>query len=300
MTAALRTRQETGSIGRAAGFASIVVALDLEASGDRALPVVRALAERSGVPVELFTVSSPNLAEEVDTFELQRRATDLGLSRYATAILHDADPATAIVRHVEDRGDALLVMATSAKRPITGLFLGSVSEDVLSLIDRPVLLVGPRVVDPSLDKPTLVACVDSTDIGEAAVPAIADWTRTFAGTEICVAEVVAPGSSGSPVDGHESSHVKSFARRLAGYGVVASWEVLHGAGQPDVAITDFAERVTDPILVATSVRWTDGRLHWHSTTRRLVQRSIWPVLVVPAGARRQPGTANGRGERAQA
>jgi nucleotide-binding universal stress UspA family protein len=274
---------EAGRVGDAAGFRSIVVALDLEASGDRALPTVRALAELSDVPVELITVSSPNLAEEVDAFELERRAKELGAADLRTTIIHDDDPAVAIVRHVEDRGDALLVMATSAKRPISGLFLGSVSEDVLNLSERPVLLVGPRVVRPLLDHPTLVACVDSSNIGAAAVPAITAWMHTFARTQLCVTEVITPDASSTLCDGHESSNVKGFVRKLADAGVVASWEILHGDGQPDGAILNFGDLVTDPVFLATSVRWTDGRMHWHSTTRRLVQRATAPVLVVPAG-----------------
>ena len=42
-------------------FTSLVVALDLEATGDRALPVVRALSRLADVAVELVTVSSPRL-----------------------------------------------------------------------------------------------------------------------------------------------------------------------------------------------------------------------------------------------
>ena len=74
----------------------------------------------------------------------------------------------------------------------------------------------------------------------------------------------------------------AIAAMLADLGVTANWDVLHG-GEPDVWLGDFADRVTDAIFVTTSVRWTDGHLHRHSTTRRLVQRSAHPVLVVPPG-----------------
>ena len=45
-------------------FRSIVVALDLESGGDRALPVARQLAATGNLPVTLLTVSSPHMSED--------------------------------------------------------------------------------------------------------------------------------------------------------------------------------------------------------------------------------------------
>ena len=50
---------------------TLVVALDLASDGHRALPVVRALAELGVVDVELLTVSTPNLADDVDRVRAQ-------------------------------------------------------------------------------------------------------------------------------------------------------------------------------------------------------------------------------------
>jgi nucleotide-binding universal stress UspA family protein len=93
-------------------------------------------------------------------------------------------------------------------------------------------------------------------------------------------EVVARPAAGG-ADAQDSSPARSFAGLLADHGVQASWDVLRG-DEPDAVLIEFGRRLCDPIFVATSVRWTDGRFHWHSTTRRLVQRSTRPVLVVPA------------------
>ena len=210
-----------------AGFRSIVVALDLEAGGDRALAVVRSLAELGEVPVELLTVSSPNLAEDIDAYELSRRAEANG---WAERGLHDRP------RRRSGAGDrrahgaatgALLVMATSARPPLTGHFLGSVSEEVLRLANRPVLLVGPSVPrDTAIGEPTLVACIDEADVAEAAFPAIAAWTRTFGGADPWLCEVLPRHRSAS--DGDEAAHLRRFAAMLADLGVAANWDVLHG------------------------------------------------------------------------
>jgi nucleotide-binding universal stress UspA family protein len=273
---------ETGRTTDAAGFTSIVVALDLEANGDRALPVARGLAELGEIPVELLTVSSPHVAEGVDVFELRRRAADNGWPDDCYTIAHDNHPARAIVDLIQRHDDTLLVMATSAKPPLAGHLSGNVIEEVLEAIDQPVLLVGPNV--PSsyhVRRPTLVACVDHTDVAAASVPSIARWVGTFDSGETWVTEVIPTGRGAIRAGSNASEHVRHLAQLLADQGVPASWGVLCG-DEADVRLEEFGDRLADPIFVATSVRWTDGRLHWHSTTHQLVQRSTRPVLVVPA------------------
>ena len=59
-------------------FKTLVVALDLEADGDRALRVVQALARLGPVRVDLVTVSSPGMPTAADAYELERRARRFG------------------------------------------------------------------------------------------------------------------------------------------------------------------------------------------------------------------------------
>jgi nucleotide-binding universal stress UspA family protein len=281
VTSAVEYDSETGRVDHAAGFRSLVVALDLEATGDRALAVARALAERGGIGVELLTVSSPGVGEDVDTYELSRRGKANGWPADSCVVAHDNQPAKAIVEHVARRPGALLVMATSAKAPLAGHLLGSVSEAVLGVIDRPVLLVGPHVLDDfAIGEPTLIVCLDRTNAAEAAIPVVAAWDRTFGGTEPWVTEVL-PRGEAARRGPDPSSHVRHFARQLRQLDVVASWGLLHGA-DPAGRLQGFANSLTDPFFVATSARLTDGRLHWRSTTRELIARSTRPVLVVPA------------------
>ena len=127
------------------GFQSIVVALDLEDGGDRALPVARSLPTRSDVRVELLTVASPNVPDDVDAYELRRRAETYGWPDAVCTVVHDDRPVRGIAEHVAGRPGAVLVMATTAKSSLRKRLLGSVTEDVLRTVDRPVLLVGPAV-----------------------------------------------------------------------------------------------------------------------------------------------------------
>jgi nucleotide-binding universal stress UspA family protein len=261
---------------------TLVVALDLASDGDRALPVVRALAELGVVDVELLTVSTPNLADDVDRVELSRRATANGWPAHSYVVLHGYNPAEAIVDHLDRRDSSLLVMSTSAKRPIVGHFLGSVSERVLRVIDHPVLLVGPHV-PPSFQWscPTPIVCVDDADVTMEAVPTIAAWMQTFHSGSPWIVEVVPAATGGTPPDSVESSHAQRLAGAFSTHGINASWDVLHG-GAPEDCLDMFADQFPEPMFITTSTRWTDGHLHWKSVTRQLVQRSPRPVLVVPA------------------
>lgn len=172
-------------------FTSIVVALDLEREGDRALHIFGSLSALTAMTVELLTVASPGIPEEADAFELRRRATANGWPADCYTILHDDDPARAIADHVNARPGALLIMSTTAKSPLRRRFLGSVSEAVLSRVHGPVLLVGPHVpADADMSRPTLVACVDSTDAATRALPVITAWARTFTSATPWVVEVL--------------------------------------------------------------------------------------------------------------
>jgi hypothetical protein len=60
-------------------FSSIVVPLDLERLGDRALPVARSLAALGGLPIELLTITSPRMEGLRDAWLLERRVKAYGI-----------------------------------------------------------------------------------------------------------------------------------------------------------------------------------------------------------------------------
>jgi len=256
---------------------TLVVALDLEPDGDRALRIVQSLARTGPAVVELVTVSSPGMPTAADEFELRRRLDEYGWDPASWSILHEVDAARAIVEHAARR-DALLVMATSARRPWTSGVFGTTTHDVLRQTDRPVLLVGPQVSwsyrPPST---TLVTCVDASDTAARAVPAILAWQQTFDSLPPQLAEVL-------PVDADPSAaacRLATAADILNAQHVHAQRHIIHH-DDPVEGLELLAERFVGPVYVTTSARYTDGRLHWHSTTQQLIHRATCPVLVVPA------------------
>ena len=266
-------------------FTSIVVALDLEATGDRALPFAASLAALGELDVELLTVSSIGMPTAVDSFELERRASAHRLVDYSCAVLRADDAGATIVEYLASRPGALLAMGTTAKGPVAGHLFGSVSEHVLGHIASPVLVAGPRTAGHRLVSPTMIACVGDSDRVEAAAPPIVSWLRTFGG-EACVATVQPSGASGDIVDARE--RVRQLAERLTAIGAGHPAQRILRGDDPVASLEDLAHGFADPVFAAVSARWTDGRFHRHSVTRNLVRHSTWPVLVVPA----QPAIAD--------
>ena len=259
-------------------FRTFVVALDLGDDGDRALPVVEALASRGPVAVELVTVSSPGMPAEADSWELERRAARFSNCRATWNVIVDSDIARGLLQHVAGRPDSVLVMTTSARRPLTAALFGGVVHDVLRNTDGPVLLVGPQVVMRVALGTTLIACVDASDAATWAVPAIVSWQRALSGMPPRVVEVV-PDDGGHATTSQQ--HVNAMTSLLAIDRVEAVATVVHH-DDPVIGLEQVADRVPGAIYVTASGRYTDGRPHLHSTTRDLVRRATRPVLIVPA------------------
>ena len=264
-------------------LSSIVVAVDLERSGERALPVALALGQLVGLPVEIVTVASRDRSGARQVIDLDRRASALGVAARSIVVLHDDDPGRAIAAQVNNCDGALLVMATTARSALGVPVHGSVSEEVLGHVRQPVLLIGPNVQEPChMAKATLVACVDGSDSAEAALPVMVSWARSFGGPRPWFVEVIPPLGASFTAEGGdlESTHVRSFVERLAADGIGASWRVLRGT-DPVATLREFADDISGSVLVVTSERWP-GSSHWYSTARKLVRWSPRPVLLVPA------------------
>ena len=265
-------------------FSSIVVPLDLGETGDRALPIVRSLAQAGGLPIELLTITSPRMVGLQDAFELDRRVKVHGIGPHSIHVLYDDDAGRAITSHVAEREDALVVMASTAKGVFAERMLGSVSEHVLAHAHRPVLVVGPHVdVSGWAGAPTLVVGVDDSVSAEAAVPVIATWERTFGGAVHLVEVAPRPVAVGGGWGDEAATAIDQIARRLADHGVDVSGQMVPGGGAPATRLEEFASDLGNAVFVATSSNWTSAKPHWHSTTRTLARRSRRPVLVVPAG-----------------
>ena len=197
-------------------FTSLVVALDLEDTGDRALPLAASLAALGSLPVELLTVSSPGMPTAVDVYELEGRAsTTHRLDDYSCVVLADEDAGAAIVEYMAARPTALLVMGATARGALTGHLVGRVSEYVLGHIGGPVLVAGPRTTHHRLVSPTLIACVGDSDRVDAAAPPIMSWLGSFGGPAWTVTVEPTGASDGTIA---ASQRLRQLADRLVAIG----------------------------------------------------------------------------------
>jgi nucleotide-binding universal stress UspA family protein len=257
-------------------FKNLVVALDLESDGDRALPVVEALTRRSSARVDLITVSSPGMPSTVDAWELERRARRHGWERDGWTVVHDVDVADGIVQHAAGVADPLVVMATDARGSLAGRLVPGIPHDVLRRWGGPVLLIGPNVPHGwAPPRTTLVAWVGRED-PTGVVAAILAWQRTFEARPPVLVDVVRSGEPGGPVAGR----LAAVAEQLAAAGVPADTTVLHGDDRVST-LDAHAGRLDGAVHVAASAHLAEGRVHWHRTTRELLRGAARPVLVVP-------------------
>ena len=176
------------------------------------------------------------------------------------------DVAAAIVEHVRARDGALQVMGTGGTYLLSHA-RRSVASDVLERLCQPALLLGP-LCSPQFGASTLVIGVDRMGETQPGIKVADAWRRTFGAVESRLVDVVA-----------ESSWPPEATDEVIDAPVGAT--VLR-TNDPATALVAFAETLDEAIFVLTSDRWPGGRSHWYSTTRRVVQTTSRPVLVVPS------------------
>ena len=261
-------------------FNSLIVATDLASAPDRALDVATKLAGLGQLSVEVLTVVPPGA--NPPHVERRRHASAESTGARLTVAV-DENVATAIVEHVRGREGALLVMDTAGAGLVSGV-RRSITGDLLGRLPQPVLLLGPSVPsEVPLATSTLVAGIDRTHADGPALSVITSWQRTFGGQPPRVVDVVAASGwpAGTVDQATERRVLDGIVEALASEGVDAAADVLHGA-DPVTSLLAFAEGLGDPVFLMTSDRWAGGPSHWYSTTRRLVQQSTRPVVVVPS------------------
>lgn len=259
---------------------SIIVPVDGTDESERGVGVAAVLAARASLPVELFTVVRPGDSAEVARDDLGALVRELGPGDHSAKVIRSPDVVEAIVDELERHADGLALLGTSARGPITELLLGSVSEAVLARSTLPVLLVGPNVRPASAFGPALVAAVASDGCGSLLAPWLVEWRERF-GVDPWFVQVAEATTAGAGRPATETGLVHRLADRLRHQGIDAQWDVLHGRDTAD-ALVDFTATMGGGVIVVASERWTDSnRIRLASTARSIVQRSPYPVLVVP-------------------
>ena len=127
--------------------------------------------------------------------------------------------------------------------------------------------------------PSLVAGIDRRALDEVDSPGdrVVAWRRSAVPAPRLV-EVIGPFDDEQPA----RRRLEAAPADLARHASVHAERLVVIADDPIAGLDRCGRRPRRPVFVAVSARYTDGRLHWHSTTQRLVAHAPCPVLVVPA------------------
>ena len=134
---------------------TILVPVDFQDASLEALELARDLGARLGMDIVLMHVFSipvvvypgfepimaPGLPEEIETAArraIERLAESAGGARTRVA---SGDPATEILKEVEQTQPAFVVMGTHGRKGLSHLFMGSVAEEVIRSSKCPVITV---------------------------------------------------------------------------------------------------------------------------------------------------------------
>jgi nucleotide-binding universal stress UspA family protein len=260
---------------------TLLVPLDGHDSSIRAVPVAGRLARRLGMDIRLLSIvdGADGIAERSARLA-DIAAAYLPQTDAAIQVVVANDPVYTVTATAEP--DGLLCMATAASLRMHHARFGSIAEGVARAIQRPLFLVGPRMLPrPGAPTQRVVVPIDGSELSEAALDVAADLAVRLS-IPLWVVSVVTPkaDSSAGPASASpgESNYVRNRAKLIAERtGVDASFEVLHG--DPAEAIAGF---VADD---GTAVMTTHGRsglsrLFAGSVTTAVVARSQRAVMVL--------------------
>lgn len=271
-------------------YRSVVVPLDRTSEAEAGIPYGAAVARQAAAELELLTVTTPYMdvteARDHLAAAAERHDVEAKLTVTRLKVTDSADVAGSIL-DMADNADTLICLRTHARRTLTEMALGSVSEQVVRASHHAVLLVGPRCGSAPEQFESMVVGLDGSELAEQILPVVVDWSSQLAVTPWLFQ--VLPARMPLEVGGqdvYESNYVHRIADRLARDSVKAEWDTAHDR-HPAAAIVRFAE-VRQPALVALTSHGRSGfgRLALGSVALEVAHRATVPVLVLkPKDAR---------------
>jgi len=260
-------------------FSDIVVPVDGSPAAERALGPALDLARRTGVPLRLLSRCFPDESGAVAMY-LSKLAARCGDATVVTTVaVRDSIPDAIL----DGLGPGSLVCMTSHGRGgLARAIMGSIAEALLRVLDRPTLVVGPRVTTPAFVG-RVVACVDGSDRSELTLAPARAWAD-LTGEPLWLLEVESPRDPDDdlPQDVVEGGHLAALGHKLGAEG----WDVLHDR-HPAAALAAAASDPANPtglLVLANHGRTGWDRIHQGSVTATVIHHAPVPVLVIPAHA----------------
>ena len=257
-----------------------------------ALPAARALAARFGAGVHTVTAA----ASEIGVPRIRRDAaaalgTDAEDPRIHVEV--DLDVAGAIHRCASQLDSCLICLSTHAPGRVGGA-IGSTARDIIERGRAPVVVAGPRVVNPPLQVDRLVVCVDGTPESERGMPVAAAWAHAL-GMKLTIVTVAEPCPPpvriGAPWQrGHgPNEDADEYIRRLGEQWALEAPGLETDVIYDPVSAADgmegyLAAHPAGLIVVGSHLRDALPHLVFGSGAAAIVHVSPAPALVVPVQA----------------
>jgi nucleotide-binding universal stress UspA family protein len=274
-------------------FRTIVVPLDHTGRAETAVPHAIALARQSGATLRLVTVRPPYADTAAVSTHLADVAERHGIR--ADLVVDAPGNVAAVVTEMAADPGTLLCLATHARRPVTQLVLGSVSEKVVRASRQPVLLIGPHCAPPPDRYDSMVVALDGSPLAERILPTVANWSthldmvpRLF---QVLPPHVIDDIDADRDPDVIETGYLQALAADLRDRGAKAEWDNVHDRAVAS-AIVGFADEQARPLIaITTHGRSGLARVALGSVALRVALHTHSPVLVLrpspgPAGTAR--------------
>jgi len=272
----------------------VLWATDLSPESDRALDHARFLAERFSASLELYhAVGIPDhrfahwaFAHDHEIWAdaerharecLERRAERLSVS-HRVVVERSASVCRSLGDHIQKTQPDLTVLATHGRSGFAHLLLGSVSEEVVQHVFRPVLWVREPDHGPALPYRRLLVPTDFSVASRLAFPMAALFARSFE-AEVLALHVTPPRSHGSQAAPSPPTEAALRSLLTDDFGGVTVRPLIL-AGPVWATIADVArQEKADLVLMATRGHDSVADRILGSNTERVVRHGPCPVLV---------------------
>lgn len=287
---------------------TVIVPLDGSELAEEALPYAVAITERSGAPLHLVRVVSPDspaAAEEEARDYLRRKASEL--SDRVQISVRIGDAAEQIIAAAEEMFNPVIVMTTRGRSGLGRWLFGSVADRVVRGSDAPVMLIRSGMErPPDAAVRSILVPLDGSVYAEAALPYAEQLARAF-DAEIQLVRVAetsqvyamlapetqAPGSAEALADiaqrlvDDANDYLQKVARRLRDKGLRVRTQVLEGFAAEQLLAYE-REAGTDLTVMATRGRSGLSRLVFGSVAERVLKLGTTPVMMIqPKGEIRE-------------
>ncbi len=298
-------------------FRSICVPLDGSPFSERALPIARAIARKTGASIDLALVHVPYIVSYVngvpitnDELDAERRAVDqtyldrtrqqlAGEGLTVVATLLEGAVAPALADHIAARGHDLVVMTTHGRGGFARFWLGSTADALIRHITTPVLLLRPgdqpaeRASEPAFTH--ILIPLDGSQLAEQIIPP-ATALGQLSDAAYTLLQVVEPSElmrHGADADVRDveqtvtqrrldaaREYLDARAAQLRARGLRVQTAIV-GVNPPAAAILGHArQHGADLIAMATHGRGGLARVLLGSTADKVVRGAEMPVLLL--------------------